>query len=162
MGLYSIGGALGVAAALVSVAAPGVSAAQTLELECQVAFVVDGVSSGRRQTGDWGVWKLEIDTSQGWAYIKEARHFAIRGDTDLLQGTGREVVVTDDEISFCPALARPCGSQVPTADGWFNVSRARLDRRLGAFHVTVEEREPLLHTVTTYAGPCAPPPERQF
>lgn len=150
------------AAALLSVAAPDASAAQSLELECQVRFVVDGVSSGRRQTGDWGVWKIEIDPGENWIYIKQARHFQIGGQTDLLQGTGREVVVTDDEILFCPALARPCGGQVSTADGWFKVSRARLDRRRSTFHITVEEREPSIHTVTTYSGPCAPPPEQQF
>lgn len=105
------------AAALLSVAASGPAAAQTLELECQAGFVVDGVSTGRRQTGDWGVWKIEIDPGESWIYIKQARHFQIGGKTDLLQGTGREVVVTDDEILFCPALARPCGSQVATGDG---------------------------------------------
>lgn len=158
--------------------AAGPASADILKLDCSVSVDTYNVGEGRegRDSGSSrGLWKVravyfpDSDLAPE-VHFDAASPFGIPYrrsglDVDYLEGYDDAPTITPDRIEWCPDR-RGCGAQIPfsTADGWYSVSRAVIDRRRGTLNVRVEMYSGMagVRMDHDYYGTCAPEPERQF
>jgi len=142
------------------------ASAQAVTLECQAGYFSRSWSEAGQEDeeGSRGAWRFTVDPAARIVRLENAAPFLIDGSADTLNGSAHDVLVTENEISFC-LIAEGCGVQLAGRHGGtYNVERSKLDRRQSTFHIRVRENDPGIRyrSDTQYFGDCAPAAERQF
>lgn len=127
---FALAGAL----ALPLAAEPQTALAAAVKLRCTVADHQRWSFDGERQpeeSHDAGPWTLDVDAEAGTVTIRSVGtwwHAASHTEPQL--NLPLDALFTDEQVQFCPLVARACGNR-PGEDEIFQP--ATLDRRTGAF-----------------------------
>ena len=146
--------------------AAGSSIAQEVTLDCEAdSFTRSWSEVGQQdEESPRGTWRFTVDPTARTVHLENSVPFLINGSADTLNGSARDVRVTENEISFC-LNAAGCGVQLSARHGGtYSVERSTLDRRQSRFHIRVRENDPSVRyrSDTQYFGQCTPAAERQF
>jgi hypothetical protein len=170
-------------AAMMSVLWAGPALAENIVLDCEVQVQMLSQPDGRLlETADRGTWSFSIYPGDS-TRIHVVRSNAylppnVAGADPFNNHLDEDVWVTDDAYQFCPEafgrcgeacieIYEACGPDITARHveaGWHRIQEARLDRRRGAFQVTMDVFDPAVGAVRrqVYSGPCTRLPEPQF
>lgn len=158
------------AAGVIAMASP--AAAEIVLLDCDVGIQSNSNYRGEERSSSRhsGAWRFRLDTDGSRATLLQLP-FVYRSSSMEqpfnVSGQSVALTATEDVYTFCIGHegSSSCNQRQPLAHGdWYSVDQARIDRRSGAFRVTVEFYSDLLQgrQVWDYTGTCQRAPEQQF